>query len=448
MTTIPNGSSEIDTVSLALLDYGGEIKNWEWYSFNQKVLVPTSGWEFAIGDGDPSLLAALVPGARVQLRVNNNPQCTGYLERKHVEGDTSGGTHITIAGRDILGPVVTATVDPRFRFAPGLTIVDVLGATLKPFGITTFYNADLYNRYLMSGYQPGASGSSVSFQAQIANITEGANGSLSFAYTTASDTQVLYPNRPDLKTLPLQQAKPHAGEGVYAYLERLLRRLGYYLWAMADGSGVVVDQPDFASTPNQKLVRKSPVGPANNIIRGGPTFDLESQPSCIVATGFGGGQDTEKSKLRIIMINELTGLDDNGTPLPEVQAIQARYPTAKVLPLRSQLASLPRPQGDPLIAKPFFLKDDESKNLAQLEAFTRREMANRQQKALSVTYEVLGHTQDGHPWTVNTLAQVDDDVGDVHENMWVLEKTFTKSVTGGTLTKLQLIRPYTLQLSA
>jgi prophage tail gpP-like protein len=262
VTTVPNGSSELDTVSLALLDYGVEVKNWERYSFNQKVLVPTSGWEFTIGDGDQSLLPALVPGARVQLRVNNNPQCTGYIEIKDIEGDSSGGTRIMIAGKDILGPAVAATVDPRFRFAPGMTIADVLAGTLKPFGISTFYNADLYNRYVMSGYQPGASGSTVALQAQIANITEGANGALSFSYSTASDTQVLYPNRPDLKTLALQQAKPHAGEGVYAYNERLLRRLGYYLWAMADGSGVVVDQPDYTSPPQQKLVRKAPVGPA------------------------------------------------------------------------------------------------------------------------------------------------------------------------------------------
>jgi prophage tail gpP-like protein len=61
---------------------------------------------------------------------------------------------------------------------------------------------------------------------------------------------------------------------------------------------------------------------------------------------------------------------------------------------------------------------------------------------------VYGHTQDGHPFAVDTLIDVDDDVLGLHEPMWVMERTYTKSRSAGTTTTLTLIRRYTLDLSA
>ena len=105
-----NGQSEIDTVVLALPDYQREISNWSRYSYHQAFLTPVAGWSFSVSDEDPTLTnELLVPGARVQLRVANNPQCTGYIERKSISSDAAGGTVVTVQGRDILGPVVDAT---------------------------------------------------------------------------------------------------------------------------------------------------------------------------------------------------------------------------------------------------------------------------------------------------------------------------------------------------
>ena len=277
--------------------------------------------------------------------------------------------------------------------------------------------------------------------------TVNADGTATLTYTEADSYIVNDPTRPDLKKLQLAQAKPHIGEGVYAYLERLLRRVGLTMWAAADGSGVVLSVPDFTGPARYRLIRRRSDPRENNITRGQAVTDLSTQPSCIMAFGFGGGVDVQKSALKVLMVNELTGLDASGNPLPEILNIKARYKSCKLLPLRPDLVPLARPLGDQLLATPYFCQDTESKNLAQLEAFVRREMATRQQGALSVNYEVIGHTQGGYPWAVNTLVAVEDEVLGIHRDMWIAEKTFAKSNGGGTTASLRLIPPHTLQIA-
>jgi len=56
--------------------------------------------------------------------------------------------------------------------------------------------------------------------------------------------------------------------------------------------------------------------------------------------------------------------------------------------------------------------------------------------------------QDGSftPWAVDTMVDVQDDVGGVYEPLYVLSRTFHKSRSGGTKTDLELIRRYSLDL--
>jgi len=447
---LANGQSEIDTVVLRLPDYGREIKNWSRYQFTQTFLVPTSSWSFTVSDEDTTLSSdMLVPEARVELVINDHVQCSGYIDRTSEESSGDGGTVITIQGRDILGPVVRATMDPIFKFAAGVSVPELVATVLRPFGITTIYNADLYNLAVISGYEKGSPGAgTTTIKARVQKSTPNKDGTVTLSYDSVDSTMVTSTQRPDLKALTVQDAKPHAGEGCYAYLDRLLRRLGLTLWAAADGSGVVIDKADFTSAPAAKLTHKRTDPSQNNVTHSRVDKDWTSQPSCIVATGFGGGKDVEKSRLRVIMVNELVGLDADGQPLPEVQAILARYKSAKVLTVRPELAPFARPLGDQKIARPFFLKDDESKNLAQLEAFTRREMATRQAHALQANYDVVGHTFNGHPWAVNTSVAVEDEVHGLTQTLWVLEKTFTKTRQGGTTSSLKLILPYALQIAS
>lgn len=447
--TLLDGQSEIDRVELRLPDYGRVIKNWSQYTYNSTFLTPTAGWSFRISEEDTTLVNDLLaPGARVELAINDQIQCSGTIDRKTVAGD-EGGTSVTVQGRDILGRVVDSTMDPAYKFNSGITVIDLVLGVLRPYGITKVYSSDDLNIGVISGYQRGKGGGARTVSVQVPQRTENADGTVDLTYTSEAGVVVSDPNdsRPDLTKITLQQAKPHIAEGVYAFLDRSLRRLGYAFWAAADGSGVVVDKPKFTGSPQGTIIRRrSDGGVNNNAKRGEVRIDLASQPSCIVVLGHGGGKDAEHAKLKVIMINELVGLDDKGKPIPEVANIIARNKGALVLPIRKELASLPRPKGDRLLASPMFTKDIESKNQEHAVSFVRREMANRQQRALSASYTMIGHTQSDHPWATNTLVSVDDEVGDIHRDMWAIEKTFSKTTNGGTTSDLRLILPHTLQI--
>ncbi len=451
MAKLLNGQSEIDTVVLRLPDYGKEIKNWSEYSFKQTFLTPTCEWSFSVSDEDTTETNKLLQeGALVQLVINSNIQATGYIDRKTIQTG-SKGTRISVQGRDILGPTVEATVDPDVKFTSGMSIPQFVLAVLAPYGITNIYNTDEANINIITGLKgPGGTTTSTVQVPQQQSTPNNSTGKvdLSYTYVSAQVTQNTS-SRPDLKKVTIQDLKPHSGEGVYAFVDRVLRRLGFTMWAMSDGSGVVIDKADFKTLPAQKIVHKRTDPSKNNVLDGRIRRDLTSQPSAIMATGKGGGQTTSTSALRVMMVNELTGLTADRQILPNIQNLMLnKFKGAKLLPLRNELIPFDRPKGDRRIAKLFFLKDDESKNMAQLEAFVRRMMAGFQMKALQLEYTLVGHTSDGsHPWCVNTNVTVDDDVFDVHDVMWVVEKEFRKSSDGGTITNLKLIRPYTLQIS-
>ena len=220
------------------------------------------------------------------------------------------------------------------------------------------------------------------------------------------------------------------------------------MWAQADGSGVIVHAPDFATAPIHRVIRQFN-GAANNVLDGESTINAEIQPSCIVAVGHSSGADLAKTKLKCIAVNELVAVNTAGQPVKSAANIIARYPGVTVLPIRQELV----PKDDRIVSvftqKPMFIKDDESKTIDQLAAFTRKQLAMKQKEYLVATYTVMGHTYDGrYPWAVNTLVDVDDDYLGIQEPLWVLERTFIKSRSEGTVTQLRLIKPYTLQLGA
>ncbi len=94
-----------------------------------------------------------------------------------------------------------------------------------------------------------------------------------------------------------------------------------------------------------------------------------------------------------------------------------------------------------------YLHDDESATTEQLQCFIRRELALRQRRSLTYSVEMPGHTQNGKPWAVDTMVTVDDDYNRIHEDLYVLSRTFSKSRQGGTKTHLELIRPGTLEFA-
>lgn len=441
----PNGSSELDTVVLRLPQNGFEVKNWDRYSITAKYLVPCAQFDFSLSGED--LVTAeqlLVPGAPVEISINDRIVMTGAIDKKEISSSRRSGTAIRIIGRDILGPVVSSNVDPKFVFSDSLSVLDVCAAVLNPFGITTVYNDDALNINVMTGATQKPSVTAQTANSKLAKISLNPDGSIATTFSTITVKES--GGNTSLASAKLQQLKPHFGEGAYEYMARVISRFGMHPSAAADGSGVVVDEPNFLSSPLQ-TIKHSQKDKDSNVLESHVSFDLDSQSACIFAQGVQSPLFSDpKQVLQVIMVNEIVGTDTNGNILPIVQDIISRYKSAKVLPLRSELVPARKSMNDQIIARPMFLKDDEARTIDQLELFVRRRMAEHQHKALEAKYTMEGHTQKGIPWTPNTMVKVQDAVSGIDSNLWVMERTFEKSRLGGTVTHLNLVRPFTIEL--
>jgi prophage tail gpP-like protein len=149
---LPSGLSELDTVVLRLPGSGREITNWTRYSYNQAFLTPTAGWSFSVPADDRALVdELLVVGAPVELAMNDRLQCSGFIDKRTIDAGSSGGTVVTVQGRDILGRVVDSCIDPAYKFASGSTLADVVLSVLAQFGIDTIYNSDAINVNAVTG---------------------------------------------------------------------------------------------------------------------------------------------------------------------------------------------------------------------------------------------------------------------------------------------------------
>jgi len=446
---LPSGQSEIDSMVIRLPRLGIDLDNWSRYNYSQRFGKGTVEWSFQVaGDDLPQMREVLSPGAEVQLLVNGLAQCTGFVERATTSGSSQSGTTLTVRGRDILGPVTYAGIPPSYKFTAGTRLLDAVLAALAPHGIKLVHGDDLLNVNAMTGRVVGkTAGTTQVVTYQVPKRTQAADGTISIVYEAQKGTIVTNPGGP-LKKVKLDQIKPKPGEGVYAFLDRILRRHGLLMWALGDGSGVVIGGPDYTTTPVHKLIhRRSDGGRYNNVTDYSQDIDLTQQPGVIVGFGMGGGRSMDKSRLKVAMVNELVGLDDNGDVLPSIKEAIAQIKGIKVLPVRAELrpARL-RSLGATTDAQAMYMHDEDAQNLEQLESSVRREMATRQEQAFGISYDVIGHTQNGAPWAVNTLIDVEDEVLDVNGPLWCVERAFTKS-TQGTATMLRLIRPNVYRVS-
>jgi prophage tail gpP-like protein len=424
---------EDDGITLLLEDGRGpavELTKFKEYAFSSNFLTPTDGFTFTMGDEaiSKSILESIFIGQQVSLRIGGYVQAGGFIDRMPMKTSRRGGTEITITGRDWLSPAVDAHVDPdTVRFSPQQSLLDILVACFSPYGfggINQIQADDSANFNVITGQSRG---------------------------TKTSKT-----GKP-LKAFQLHQLKPWPREGVFEFASRLSQRFGLWIWVSADGLTLFVSEPDFTQKPIYNIVHNQS---ECTYLEGEIDPNAENQPAIIVATGFGGGGAQGRAGMKVIMVNELLGLvvtvsgsgttdimtvgstaptDDNAS---YVQKIIQAHPDATVLPTRPALQGITRlNRAQP---RAIYLHDDESKTPEQLEFYVRREMALKQQGAITLKYKFERHTLGDVPWNVNAIANVSDDALNVYGAMWVLERTFMKSRHGGTTTLVKLIVPNTL----
>jgi prophage tail gpP-like protein len=92
-------------------------------------------------------------------------------------------------------------------------------------------------------------------------------------------------------------------------------------------------------------------------------------------------------------------------------------------------------------------RDENARTAEQIEAAARRCVAERLKDTLYYHATVKGHAdpRTGAIWTVDTMVNVDDDVADVHEPLWIESRTL-RFGSGGAETDLVCWRPESFTL--
>ncbi len=401
-----------DVVTLDMPETGIRIDSWSSYSFNSNFLTPTDEWQFTIeSEALPATtLRKLAGGRRVTLAINGHVQGDGYIDDVSVSNGRDVGTTITLEGRDRLAQMVDTNMDPRIKFPASQTLEQFILQIAAPFGWSSesqVTDSNAANRNVLTGQ------------------TRGVSKSVKGRY---------------IKSVLTHQLKPYPHEGTFSFLSRITQRHGLWTWLSADGTQLVVGKPSFDQRSSGSLIRRVGNSTANNVLRGSSRSSLRSQPSIIVAQGRGGGGEFPKSRLTVLIENPAVAADN--------RAIFAAYPDAKVVHLLDDSgANVTAARFTPLasaVSRPMFLEDDEAKTPDELENFVRRELALKIRQHFTAHYVVDGHTMNGVPWAVDTMVDVDDDRLGIHEPLYVLSRTFTKSRSDGTKTQLELIKPHSL----
>lgn len=399
-------------IAMVFRNVGTVLTDWLSYTFNDNFLTPCAGFSFEIGGRSFDWLVAhgVFPGSRVSLRLGEAYVADGYIDSVELQAGRGGGITCRIEGRDRLGYAIDCNADPLINFKDGTTLEDALQQLLGRFGITKIVVDDSANQGLLTG------------------VTRGVKYS-------AGGKKGPKPLKRDV----LHQTKPYPGEGCFAFAARLAQRHGVWLWLAADGETLIASSPDYDSPPLYALHRT--INGRRNVIDGAVRHDLGSQPTLIFADGYGGGGEFGHSRLRARVSNPICITADPA----HADAILA-YPDAKNV-------EFPELQEKPFrapYARIVYLHDQSSQTPQQLENFLRREMSLHLRKSFSASYTVEGHGQiiNGRfvPWSVNQQTFLDDEIGGYLGVAWIAGRTFMRRRGGGTTTKLDLLRPHSLEL--
>ena len=417
-TLAANLSGEEDVVTLSIPAIGLTINNWKSYDISNDFMDATSSFSLEVADDNLQELAGKVQnGQKIALFVNGAIQATGYVDNIQFSYSTSGTT-MRIQGRDALSPAADSSIDPKYIAQAGNTIGSIIKQLFAPYGFTDIKVDDSLNLKKMTK---------------------------SVKVFTTDDNSNVVERLLDVKLNA--KFKPHHGEGIYEYVQRLGKRYGFHVWCSADGTTLYAGRPNYNSEPVGTLNHTLSKDNSNNVLNGSMSIDWSTQPSAIIAEGHGAGGTFRKQSSKVILVNEL--LSDQSTVVPSIEKLKTNYKEAYIIPRRENIV---RPKiVQPItssFAKTVFLYDSMSYDKEQLKNYVISRMSEYQSRFFTMTYTVNRHSQNKLVWANNTLVNVNDELFQYKGLMWIKARRFTKDRSGGTKTELKLILPNTLQISA
>jgi prophage tail gpP-like protein len=390
---------------------GVETRNITKWSIDSAYLVSTDGFEFELFDPE------FTRGNRLELQpvellVNGASQLIGRIDRTRI-GDN--GRALTCIGRDYIADLVEGNVDPKFKLGPKMTVDDMLTEAFGPYGIDTIIDDD-DDTVIMQNARSGV---------RMRKRSGGGGGSKRRH------------RRKKRGGRALQNFDPKPGEGGYEYCNKIIARLGATIQPGPSRSSLVITEPRYDQEPIYSLRRTDdPVGSAsNNVIDSVADRDYSKMPTF---TLFNATQATKGKKGESIAktfdIFELAANSPELLKIIQTSTISGRWEPGKI-------ATEVRDEGK--LYRLLNFRDDAARTKAQLERAADRAVSERVKDTLSYQATVRGHMDErtGAIYSVDTMVRVDDDICDIHEELWISSRKLSYSEGAGATTQLTCWRP-------
>ena len=416
------------------------IEMWTEYSIRSSLMTAADSFSMSfrpgrVGDGTTGLQRlqelrdVVAPGADVQLYIGDKDvrgnrradlQLTGVIDERTIDGSRSSGPQITVKGRDLAAHPADSSVPMTLLKEAGTNFLDVVRAALTPWGIAVLADPTasrdiltgkrasqqlddtVADEALGAGIPPSLYTRDVARRAELTGKPVDEVAGVDPSSPTAQRARERASNKltpGDVERLTTRQAKPRAGETVWAFLERHAHRLGLMMWMAPDGK-LVVGSPNYTQPPLYRLIRRfvnRPEDP-NTILSGGATENAADRYSEVKVYGRKRGKDVERSQFVAVETDD---------EVPYVRRL--------------------------VIHDNSVTSEDEAARRAKREL--HRAKANGTQLQYSVPY----HGQGAFRWAIDAQAFVDDEWSGIRGTFYITDRRFTRDRSRGPMTSVQLV---------
>ena len=388
----------------------GTFNNVESWRINSSFLTPTDSWEVVVFDPkDPGRLRRTFrPWRPVKLYIDGNLQIIGRIY--YTVGTGDGEKALRVSGRDYISDLMDPGIDPAVRVKKNESLAQAILTAFEPWHVDSVIgNFD-----------------------SMRNATTGKNP---FTGTPARD----------FLALKVEDFKPGDGDGPFEWANKLAARHGASIQPSIARNEICLCEPEYQQGPLYQLSRPG------NIKSATAPRDWTDVPTVTIAKGRSVASGSSASGLSVTMPSFSEGSPSELYRNSEIQAtltgpnngvavIEEVYdPKNKVHTLYDSPAPCYRPM---------FYSDKQSKSREQLERGLRRMLSERLRKTLIYRCQLRGVYEEisGAIFGVDTVATVKDEIEDVEENLWIIERTLSQQSNGVPMTELELIRPGSLVL--
>ena len=379
----------------------------EW-RIDSAYLTSTDGFQFTLYEEDRTLLRGLELQP-VELLVAGAFQLIGRIDRTRVGHD---GHAVECSGRDYIADLVECNVDPTMKLKLGDKLDTAILMAASPVGIdVVISDDDITMGTVRSGKKVRRSGGGGRGKSRLGKA--------------------------------VQDFKPQPGEGIYEFLNKIVARAGGTIQPGTARNELLIEEPLYDADPLYRLARTDDVanGVHNNIVDAVADRDFSRFPTYVLINGTQarGGDRGANASFDYDVWGIAAGFRSELGRILQDGSVSDRWKPGKVA---DQVK-------DGSLYRLFVHRDEPARDAEQVEMAARRALAERLKDTLEYTVMLKGHTDpdSGAVWSVNTIVQVDDDIADIHEPLWIAERTLSYAPREGARTQLRCWRPESFELT-